>query len=109
MNTKEINVKVPEPLFLNLAAQAKSEGVTLEEIVVYALTRQTTPVYEVRELTDENLREQERRHAALTQSLRKNGRQISIKEAEKILATREQVEPESELDGETIEKLKSVL
>ncbi len=63
----------------------------------------------LREMTDEDLREQERRHETLTQSLRKNGKQISIEEAEKILAEREQTEPETELDGETIEKLKSVL
>jgi hypothetical protein len=109
MNTKEINVKVPESLFLNLTAQAISEGVTLEEIVVYALTRQTTPAYQVREMTDEDLQAQERRHSALIQSLRKNNRQISIEEAKKILSEREQIEPESKLGGKTIEKLKSVL
>lgn len=109
MNMKEIIVKVPEPLFSNLEAQAKSEGITLDEIVVYALTRQTTPAYRVLERSDEDLQAQQRRHEALTQSLRKNGKQISIEEAEQILAEREQIEPETELDGETIEKLKSVL
>ena len=109
MNVKELTVKVPEPLFSNLEAQAKSEGITLEEIVVFALTRQTTPTYKVLETTDEELGEQKRRHNALLQNLKRKGGTISIEKAEQILAEREQIEPESELDAETIGKLKGML
>jgi inner membrane protein involved in colicin E2 resistance len=109
MNTKELTVKVPEPLFLNLQAQAENEGITLEQIVVYALTRQTTPAYEVRETTDEEVREQKRRHDALLQSLRQDSRKISIEEAQRILSERQQIEPETELNKETIGKLRNIL
>ena len=77
--------------------------------LVIKLPETTTPAYEVRETTDEEVREQKRRHKALLQSLRQDSRNISIEEAQRILGERQQVEPETELNTETIGKLRNIL
>src|SRR5436853_6944872 len=109
MNTKVLTINVPEPLLSNLETQAESEGVSLEHIVIHALSRQTKPAYKVFEASDRELRRQQRRHQALLQTLGQNGGAVSIEEAGRILKNREQVKPEKELDAEVFEKLQNVL
>lgn len=96
-----INLELPETLLKNIKAQAQRAQVSVEQYIVFTLTRQSTPAYEVKPATAEEVHEQELKFAALRQSLG----QPDIEETKKVLQTREQVEPESDLDPPAAEML----
>lgn len=80
---------------------AESEGVSLNQYIVYALTRQVTLAYTVQPVAEETTAQQKASFTALLQSLG----QASKAEIEAVMAEREVVEPEQGLNLEVINRL----
>lgn len=85
-----LTLRLPETLHRQLEAQAKREGVSLNQFIVYALTRQLTQGYTVQELPE-----------ALGQA--------SPEALSTALAAREQVKPEPELIADVMTQLRTRL
>jgi uncharacterized protein (DUF1778 family) len=83
-----LTLRLPESLHRQLKEQASIEGISLNQYIVYSLTRQATSA--------------EARFTALRQSLRKG----SDEEIEEALANREVVEPEPGLTADMVERLR---
>ncbi|MDB9517583.1 toxin-antitoxin system HicB family antitoxin [Roseofilum reptotaenium CS-1145] len=94
----QLTLQLPETLHQQLTHLAENEGVSLNQYIVYALTRQVTMAYTVQALPIEEVdQQQEDFHALL-----KNLGQASLTEAKSILDRREVVEPEAELTSDII-------
>lgn len=97
-----LTVRLPETLHDHLRELAEQEGVSLNQYIVYALTRQTTLDYTVQPLPEQAVEEQRAAYTALLQNLG----QASFDEIQAALAERETVEPEPGLTPEVIERLR---
>ena len=64
-----VTIQLPDPLLRHLEIQAQQVKIPVEQYIVFTLSRQTSPVYEVTTATEEEIRERELRLAALRQSL----------------------------------------
>ncbi|RME49357.1 MAG: toxin-antitoxin system HicB family antitoxin, partial [Caldilineae bacterium] len=53
-----LTVRLPDTLHRHLSSIARSEGVSLNQYIVYALTRQTALAYTVHHLSDEEIQQQ---------------------------------------------------
>jgi hypothetical protein len=93
-----LTLRLPETLHRQLEALAEHEDISLNQYIVYALTRQATVAYTVQTAPEKAVVEQKAAYAALLQNLG----QASFDEIQKALAERETVEPESGLTPETI-------
>ena len=93
-----LTLRLPETLHQQLTRLADGEGVSLNQYIVYALTRQTTLAYTVLTVSDAEVKQQQ----LVFQSLREKLGQASDDEIESILATRELVEPEPELSSDVV-------
>ncbi len=101
-----LTLNLPEALSRNLRAEAQQTGVSLEDLILFALTRLSTPAYTVQAVPEEERRRQETLRAALRQSL---GPPATIEEARRFLETREPVEPEPDLDPVAVAQLRASL
>ena len=97
-----LTVRLPDSLHHQLTALSQNEGVSLNQYIVYALTRQTTLAYIVQGVPEEEIEEQRTSFKALLESLG----EASDEEIERVLAEREGVEPETDLEKEAVERLK---
>ena len=79
-----LTVRLPDTLHRQLEVLAKSENVSLNQYIVYALTQQTTLAHTVRVLPEEAIIQQEEGFAILLQSLGN----ASIADVKKELAKR---------------------
>lgn len=93
-----LTLRLPETLHQQLTHLADGEGVSLNQYIVYALTRQTTLAYTVVTISDAEVKQQQQAF----QSLKKKLGQASDDESKSALATRELVEPEPELSADVI-------
>lgn len=100
-----LTVRLPDTLHRQLNDLADQEGVSLNQYIVYALTRQTTLAYTVQAVPAEEVKQQQASFTALLQSLG----QASMAEIEQVLAEREMVEPEAGLSPEVMERLRARL
>jgi diketogulonate reductase-like aldo/keto reductase len=98
-----LTLRLPETLHHQLTGLADREGVSLNQYIVYALTRQTTG-YAVVPAT-ESPQQQEQHFQALLQQL-KQGDSGAIASS---LASREFVDPEPELTPEVVERVRSMI
>ncbi len=96
-----LTLRLPETLHSQLKTVAQYEGVSLNQYIVYALTRQVTLTYTV-QAVPENIVEQQR---AQFKELLQNLGQASDAEIKKILAEREIAEPEAELSPDVVARL----
>ncbi|MGD1862091.1 MAG: YlcI/YnfO family protein [Leptolyngbyaceae cyanobacterium] len=96
-----LTLRLPETLHQQLAHLAEGEGVSLNQYIVYALTRQVTLAYAVNPISDEEVQQQKRLFDSMVQELG----QGSSSEIAAALAEREMVPPEKELDSDTVERL----
>ena len=96
-----LTLRLPQTLHRQLKEQASEEGVSLNQYIVYSLTRQVAPAYMKYATSQEEMEQQETRFKALRESLRKG----SDSEIEDALAKREVVEPEPGLTNEMVERL----
>ena len=100
-----LTLRLPETLHRQLEAQAKREGVSLNQFIVYALTRQLTQGYTVQELPEAVVAQQQAQFAALLRGLG----QASLEVLSIALAAREQVKPEPELTEDVMARLRARL
>ncbi len=100
-----MTLRLPETLHRALEAHATREGVSLNQYIVFALSRQTTIDYVTLPVSEHPVYEQRARYSALVGGLHKG----SPQEVEAALAARDVASPESDLTPETINKLKGHL
>jgi uncharacterized protein YpbB len=97
-----LTVRLPGTLHDQLTTLAKREGISLNQYIVYALTRQVTLAYTVQAVPEQARLQQRASYTALLQSLG----QASFEEIEAVLAEREEVEPEEGLGAEAVKRLR---
>ncbi|MEL6488432.1 MAG: YlcI/YnfO family protein [Cyanobacteria bacterium J06621_3] len=97
-----LTLRLPETLHQQLTRLAESEGVSLNQYIVYALTRQTTPAYSVHPVPTGEVTRQEEDFRTLINKLEPN----SPEHLMTALSQREKVEPEEELSPEIISRIK---
>ncbi len=99
----QIEISVPDTLLDQLKTSAIKEGVSLEQYILFALTRQAmlTPV--IRKVSEKDVVFQQN---DFIERIKRLGNP-SAEELEKILQEREIVEPESGLEPETVLRLKN--
>jgi plasmid stability protein len=97
-----LTLRLPETLHRQLEVQAKREGVSLNQYVVYALSRQLTQSYTVHAVPEETAAQQRAQFTAL---LRELG-QASPEAMKAVLAAREHVEAEPELTPDVVAQLR---
>lgn len=100
-----LTVRLPGTLHKQLKTMAEQEGISLNQYIVYALTRQVTLAYTVQAVPDGSIAEQRASYTALLQSLG----QASFEEIEAIMAEREIIEPEVGLDPRVLARLRERL
>ncbi len=93
-----LTLRLPDTLHQQLIHLADSEGVSLNQYIVYALTRQSSINYIVQPLPQQETNQQQPDFNNLLQKLGK----ASPSEIEVALAERETVQPEKELTPEII-------
>ena len=93
-----LTLRLPDTLYQQLIHLAESEGVSLNQYIVYALTRQSSINYIVQPLPQQETNQQQPDFNNLLQKLGK----ASPSEIEVALAERETVQPEKELTPEII-------
>src|SRR5437867_9794245 len=96
-----ITLHLPKTLRHQLEALARSEGVSLDQYLVYALTRQVASAYHVQAVPAETQQQEREAFAALLKELDS----ASDDEVDRALAEREPAEPESELSADVAERL----
>jgi FixJ family two-component response regulator len=102
MNMSRLTLRLPDSLHRQLEALARSEGISLNQYLVYALTRQVTLAYAVRAVPEEDVEEQRRAYAALLQSLG----QASSEQVSQVLQERESIAPETGLSPDVVQRLR---
>jgi hypothetical protein len=100
-----LTVRLPGTLHAQLTSLAEQEGVSLNQYIVYALTRQVTLAYIVQPVPEQEVAQQQASFAAVLQSLG----QASFDEIEAVLSEREPVEPEYGLNRERVARLQERL
>jgi len=96
-----LTLRLPESLHKQLESQARQEKVSLNQYLVYALTRHVAMTYMVTPIPKEAVQQQRKAFAALLENLG----QASSAEIRQALAEREKVAPEPGLDPEVVARL----
>lgn len=97
-----LTLRLPETLYQQLAQLAEGEGVSLNQYIVYALTRQAALAHAIQVVPQSEVEQQQQSFQALIRQLG----QASSAEIEAVLAAREQTEPEAELSLDVFAHLK---
>ncbi|PZV09957.1 MAG: toxin-antitoxin system HicB family antitoxin [Leptolyngbya sp.] len=97
-----LTLRLPETLHQHLTQLAEGEGVSLNQYIVYALTRQASLAHVVQVVPQAEVEQQKQ---AFQDLIRQLG-QASSAEIEAILAAREQAEPEADLSADVVAHLK---
>ena len=100
-----LTVRLPETLHAQLTSLAEHEGISLNQYIVYALTRQVTLAYTVQAVPEQEVAQQQASYTALLQSLG----QASFDEIEAVLEERETAELEYGLSREQVARLQERL
>lgn len=93
-----LTLRLPETLHQQLVNLAQEEGISLNQYIVYALTRQVSTAYKVETISQVKIDEQQRNFDRLITQLGN----ADSKEIEAALSEREITEPEPELTPEAI-------
>jgi len=97
-----LTLRLPESLHQQLSDLAKSEGVSLNQYIVYILTRQVAANYTVAN-SESSVQEQRESFANLLKSLGE-ANPLEVKET---LAERELVDPKCKLTSDIFERVKN--
>jgi hypothetical protein len=97
-----LTVRLPDTLHHQLTTLAGKEGVSLNQYILYALTRQITLSYVVETVSPTEIEKQQTSFEALLERLG----EATSKELEQILTDREFVEPESEVEALAVNRLR---
>ncbi|WP_416668282.1 YlcI/YnfO family protein [Egbenema bharatensis] len=98
-------LRLPETLHQQLVHLAEREGVSLNQYIVYALTRQVALAYTVQATSGEDVQQQQQAFQALLNELG----QATTMEVKSVLDQREEVQPEAELNPEMIARFQQRL
>jgi len=98
-----LTLRLPDSLHQQLEQMAESEQISLNQYIVYALTKQLTLAYNVQTVPEKVVAEERAAYSALLQTL---GR-ASFDEIQQALAAREAVEPEAGLTPEVVDGLRA--
>jgi hypothetical protein len=98
-------VRLPDTLHSELQSRAHLEGVSLNQYIVYALTRQVSSGSVVQIISDEQVQGQQERFNKLLNNLGRPSRT----ETRQILAERERVEPENGLSQKLIDQVQQMI
>lgn len=96
-----LTLRLPDTLHRQLAEAAHIAGVSLNQYIVFALTRQVTLAYTVQPVPDHQIREQRAAYTALLQSLGTG----SHEEIRAVLDERDDARSERELSPEVVQRL----
>jgi DNA-directed RNA polymerase specialized sigma54-like protein len=99
----QIEISIPDTLLVQLKTTARKEGVSLEQYILFALTRQTMLSPAIRKLSD---KDSELQHKDFTERINRMGK-ASSEELEEILQKRKSVETEPGLEQETVSRFKN--
>jgi hypothetical protein len=97
-----LTLRLPETLHQQLNNLAESEGVSLNQYIVYALTRQTSLNGVLQAVPELEVEQQQQAF----QLLKKQLGQALPSEVESILANREEVEPEADLSDDVVARIR---
>jgi hypothetical protein len=97
-----LTVRLPDTLHQQIEMRAQEEGVSMNQYIVFALTRQVGQDYNVQAMPENLIAEQRTHYRTLLDSL---GR-ASFPEIQQVLNEREQVEPEVGLTPDVVERLR---
>ena len=97
-----LTLRLPNSLHHQLESLAKREQVSLNQYLVYALTRQIAPAYTVVAMSPEAVQQQREQFEALLSSLRA----ASPAEIAQAMEEREHVAPDPDLDPELAARLR---
>jgi uncharacterized protein (DUF1778 family) len=97
-----LTLRLPETLHQQLTQLAEGEGVSLNQYIVYALTRQAALSHVIQISPQTEVEHQQQAFQSLIRQLG----QASSAEIESVLATREHTEPEADLSADVIARLK---
>lgn len=98
-----LTLRLPETLHQQLAGLAAKEGISLNQYIVYALTRQLSSAYIVEAVSPEDIAKQRESFDKLLAQLKT----VDMEGIERVLDRREVVEPEPELTPDVINRLKA--
>ena len=101
-------LRLPETLHSELENRAQQEGVSLNQFIIYALTRQIGTAYTIEVLPERMVKEQQAEYQILLDKL--GGSEIGTDElaqAKAFLAERDVVEPESALSEEMLDRIRA--
>jgi len=98
-----LTLRLPQTLHQQLEALARHEAVSLNQYIVFALTRQATLAYTVQPVPTTQTDKQHAAYTALLQSLG----QASFTQIEKALTERAKVKPAKGLTPEAVKTLKN--
>ena len=93
-----LTLRLPETLHQELAHLAEGEGVSLNQYIIYALTRQTTLAHMIQVVPEAETEQQQQSFQLLIKQLG----QASSSEIDSVLATREQTKPEADLSSDVV-------
>lgn len=96
-----LTLRLPESLHQQLESRARQEKVSLNQYLVYALTRHVAMAYMVTPIPEEAMQQQREAFAALLENLG----QASSAEIKRVLNEREEVTSEPGLDPEVAARL----
>jgi DNA-directed RNA polymerase specialized sigma54-like protein len=99
----QIEISIPDTLLVQLKKTARKEGVSLEQYILFALTRQTMLSPAIHKLSEKDAESQ---HKDFTERINRLGK-TSSEELEEILQERESVEPDPGLEQETVLRFKN--
>lgn len=94
-------LRLPETLHNELEARAQQEGVSLNQYVVYMLTRQVASSYTIQVMPENTVKEQQTSYEKLLDSLG----EASLEQTKAFLAERETAELEEGLSKDDIAQL----
>jgi len=100
-----LTVRLPESLHRQLDTLARREGVSLNQFIVYTLTRQSVPVYTVRAQSDAEIEAQRAQLAALRERMVK----ATPESIQRALDSRQEVDPEPDLDPGAAKRLRGLI
>lgn len=99
-----LTLRLPESLHQQLETLAQQEQTSLNQYIVYSLTRQVAKAYMVQEIPAEEITRQRARFEALLDRLGP----ASPEAIESALAARERVEPEPNMNPESVRRLQAL-
>jgi uncharacterized protein (DUF1778 family) len=97
-----LTLRLPETLHRQLETLAKREQTSLNQYIIYALTRQAVEAYTVHEFSEGAVAQQRAAFDALLQNLG----QASSEQIEKVMAQRQQTPPERGLSPKIIKRVR---